>query len=54
MKITLIRSGISRNKEVQRTLRSLKLYKVNQTVEVKDSPELKGMVEKVKHLLEIH
>ncbi len=54
MKVTLVRSGISKNQGVQSTLRSLKLFKVNQTREIKETPTLKGMVEKVKHLLKIH
>ena len=35
------------------TLRSLGLRKINQTVEVNDTPQIRGMVHKVRHLVEV-
>jgi large subunit ribosomal protein L30 len=35
------------------TLRSLGLGKINQTVEVNDTPQIRGMLHKVRHLVEV-
>jgi large subunit ribosomal protein L30 len=35
------------------TLRSLGLRKINQTVEVNDTPQIRGMLHKVRHLVEV-
>jgi large subunit ribosomal protein L30 len=35
------------------TLRSLGLRKIGQTVEHNDSPQLRGMIHKVRHLVEV-
>jgi len=54
VRITQIRSGIGRPQDQKDTLRSLKLRKMHQSVEVDiDNPSTAGMVEKVKHLLKI-
>jgi large subunit ribosomal protein L30 len=51
--ITLKRSYIGRP-EVQRvTLRTLGLKKREQTVIQQDNPAIRGMIEKVKHLVEV-
>jgi large subunit ribosomal protein L30 len=36
------------------TLRSLGLRRIGQTVEVKDTPQTRGMLHKVRHLVEIN
>jgi large subunit ribosomal protein L30 len=36
------------------TLRSLGLRKIGQTVEVSDSPQARGMIAKVAHIVEVH
>ena len=36
------------------TLRSLGLRRIGQTVEVGDSPQIRGMLHKVAHLVEVH
>ena len=46
----------SRNGSDQRqrdTLRSLGLRRIGHTVEVADSPQIRGMIAKVRHLVEI-
>ncbi|RAL23273.1 50S ribosomal protein L30 [Thermoflavimicrobium daqui] len=53
LSITLKRSMIGRP-EVQRvTLRTLGLKKREQTVTHQDSPAIRGMINKVKHLVEV-
>jgi large subunit ribosomal protein L30 len=36
------------------TLRSLGLRRIGHTVEVSDSPQIRGMIAKVAHLVEVH
>ena len=53
IKITQVRSVIDRSQRQKDTMRALGLRKMNHTV-VKDvSPQVMGMIEKVKHLLKI-
>ena len=53
IKIKLVKSGIDRPERQKRTLAALGLRKMQHTVEVENTPQVKGMIEKVKHLLEI-
>jgi len=53
MKITLIRSMIGRPEKHRRVLRGMGLTKLNRTVELEDTPAIRGMVEKVSHLVKI-
>lgn len=53
LQITLIKSGIGRPQKHRLTLKSLGLNKLNKTVVVKDSPQVRGMVNKVSHLLKV-
>lgn len=50
-KITQIRSRIGRPERQKRTLDALGLTKMNQVREVVLTPQVEGMVNKVKHLL---
>ena len=46
----------SRNGSDQRqldTLRSIGLRRIGHTVEVKDTPQMRGMLHKVRHLIEV-
>lgn len=53
LRVTLVKSGIG-NVEVQkRTLKSLGLRRLNQTVIHSDSAPIRGMIEKVKHLVKV-
>ena len=36
------------------TLRSLGLRRIGHTVEISDSPQIRGMIHKVRHLVEVH
>ncbi|MFH0812352.1 MAG: 50S ribosomal protein L30 [Pseudomonadota bacterium] len=53
IKITLKRSRIGRPEKHCRTLVGLKLTKTNRTIRVKDTPQIRGMVRKVSHLVEV-
>lgn len=52
-RIKQVRSRIGRHKSQKATLDALGLRKMNQTREVVGSPQVLGMIDKVKHLLEI-
>jgi len=51
IRIKLVKSGIDRPENQKRTLRALGLTKLNKTIEVEATPQVSGMVHKVKHLL---
>jgi large subunit ribosomal protein L30 len=51
LKLTQIRSVIDRPKDQKRTVRSLGLHRINDTVVKDDRPEIRGMVRKVSHLV---
>lgn len=53
LKITLKKSIIGRPEKHRKTVRSLGLKKLNRTVVLKDSPTVRGMVNRVSHLLEV-
>jgi large subunit ribosomal protein L30 len=53
LKITQVRSQIGQSEKHRGTLRALGLGKIGRTVERKDSPELAGMLRKVRHLVRI-
>ena len=53
IKITQIKSKIDRPETQKRTLESLGLRRMNHTVEHNATPQILGMVNKVKHLLKI-
>ena len=51
LKITQVRSRIGATKQQTKNLDALGLRKINQTVEHSDSVIIKGMIERVKHLV---
>ncbi len=53
IKIKQVRSRINCPKDQKRTLDALGLRKLNRVVEHQDNPAIRGMVEKVKHLVSI-
>jgi large subunit ribosomal protein L30 len=53
LKITQVRSGIGQSRRHRGTLRALGLGKIGRSVERADSPELAGMLRKVRHLVRI-
>jgi large subunit ribosomal protein L30 len=51
LKITLIKSMISRPEKHRQVLRGMGLTRLNQTVELTDTPAIRGMIRKVCHLV---
>lgn len=53
LKITLVKSYIGRPEKHRKILRGMGLQKLNRTVFLKDTPEIRGMIHKVSHLLSV-
>ena len=53
IKIQQVRSKIKSPKTQKLTIQALGLKKLNQIVEHNDNPQIRGMVEKVKHLVRV-
>ena len=53
VKVRQIKSGIGQTKRQKRTLEALGLRKMNQENELEASPQVLGMIAKVKHLITI-
>jgi large subunit ribosomal protein L30 len=53
IQVTLVRSGNKRPETQRRTLRGLGLTKMHRTVELKDTPAIRGMIRKVSHLVKV-
>ena len=53
IKVTLTRSPIGRKAYFARVLKGLGLKRLHQTVVLKDSPEIRGMIRKVEHMVTV-
>ncbi|OGR31874.1 MAG: 50S ribosomal protein L30 [Desulfuromonadales bacterium GWD2_61_12] len=53
IKITLKKSGIGRSKYFTQVLKGLGLTRLHQTVERQDTPEIRGMIAKVSHMVAV-
>ena len=53
IKIKLVRSLIGKTEPQRKTIQALGLKKIGQIVEKKDTPQIRGMIEKVNHMVEI-
>jgi large subunit ribosomal protein L30 len=53
LRVTLVRSPIGYDWRQKRTVRALGLRRMNQTVEHKDSPSVRGMLASVRHLVRV-
>lgn len=53
LKIRQVKSGIGNRREMRETLKALGLRKINQVVERADTPETRGMIHKISHLVEV-
>ena len=53
LRITQIKSAIRRNEKQKRTIRALGFHRLHQTVEHKDVPQIRGMIQKVAHLVKV-
>ncbi len=53
LKITQVKSVIGTPEDQKRTVRALGLKRINHTVEQADTPSVRGMIFKVKHLVKV-
>ncbi|NLN48526.1 MAG: 50S ribosomal protein L30 [Clostridiales bacterium] len=53
LRIRLIKSTIGRKKEQIDTVKALGLKKINSMVEKDDTPQIRGMINKISYLLEV-
>lgn len=53
VRITQVKSAIDRPKKQKDTLIALGLKKISQSVEVEQSPQIAGMINKVEHLVKV-
>lgn len=53
VKITLIKSAIGRKEYFSRVLKGLGLTRLHKTVVLKDTPEIRGMIRKVSHMVTV-
>jgi len=51
LKITLVKSMIGRPEKHRKVLKGMGLTKLNKTVELQDTPAIRGMVNVVSHLV---
>jgi len=53
VKIKLVKSSIGKVEGQKRTVEALGLKKIGQIIEKEDTPQIRGMIEKVKHMVEV-
>jgi len=53
LRITWVKSGIGYNEAQKRTLKALGFHRLNQSVTHNDSSSIRGMINKVKHLVKV-
>ncbi len=53
LKITLVRSMVGRPEKHRKVLQGMGLTRMNKTVELQDTPAIRGMANKVSHLVRV-
>jgi len=53
VRVTQIRSAIGYRRDQRATLKGLGIRKMHQTVELANTPEVRGMINKITHLLKV-
>lgn len=51
LRVTLIKSTVSHTRRTRATVRALGLHRIGETVEVADTPELRGMANAIRFLV---
>ena len=51
--VTWVKSGIGYARDQRQTIRALGLHRLNQSVKHDDSPSIRGMLAKVRHLVRV-
>ncbi|MFZ0451865.1 MAG: 50S ribosomal protein L30 [Desulfatiglandaceae bacterium] len=53
IKVTQVKSGIGKNKKIRETLKGLGLTRMNKSVELQNTPAIRGMIRKVSFLVRV-
>ena len=53
LRITWVKSGIGYAEGQKRTLKALGFHRLNQSITHDDSPPIRGMINRVKHLVKV-
>ena len=53
VKVTLVRSPIGFKRNQAAVVQGLGLRRIRHTVELKDTPDTRGMIHKIRHLVEV-
>jgi large subunit ribosomal protein L30 len=53
LKITLVKSTIGFDRKQAAVVEGMGLRRINHTVELADTPSIRGMIHKVRHLVEV-
>ncbi len=53
LKVTLVKSPIGYNRKQKATIKSLGLRRMGRSVMIGDAPQIRGMIAKVSHLVEV-
>ena len=53
LRVTLVRSPIGYTKDQKATVRALGFHRMHQTVEHTDNPAVRGMIQKIIHLVQV-
>ena len=53
LRITQRKSAIRRQERQKRTIRALGIHRLHESVEHEDTPQIRGMVDCVRHLVEV-
>lgn len=53
LRLTWVKSGIGYKRDQRLTIRALGFHRLNQTIEQEDTPDVRGMIAKVKHLVRV-
>ncbi len=53
LRITQIKSAIHRQQNQKKTLEALGIKRMHHTVEHNDTPQIRGMIHKISHLLDV-
>ncbi len=53
IRVTLVKSPIGRKAGHRATVRGLGIRRINQTVELQDTPEVRGMINRINYLVRV-
>jgi large subunit ribosomal protein L30 len=53
LRIRQTRSAIGKSERQKRTVRALGIHRMHEVVVLNDTPQVRGMVDRVRHLLEV-